>query len=197
MTIGIDLDGVLFDSESWYRSYAELFDLKIHGEGATDENEPNVENKYNWTTQEFQQFVDECLPTITLEAPVKPYAKEVIKLLKERGHKLIIVSARGDLSDWEIGATYERLEKEGLTFDKIFLNQTNKAIRCKEEGIDVMIEDGFNNVNLIAESGVKCLYFRELPAPPSNHKNITEIYSWGEAYRKILALERALNEKKN
>ena len=195
MTIGIDLDGVLFDSESWYRSYAELYDIKLNREGSYNDKEMIVENKYNWTTQEFKQFIDECLPTITLDAPLKPYAKEVLKLLKARGHKLIIVSARGDLSDWEVGATYERLKKEGLAFDKIYSNQTNKAITCKEEGVDVMIEDSINNVNLLAQNEIRCLYFRELPSPSSNNSYITEIYSWGEAYRKILEMEEA--EKKN
>lgn len=194
MIIGIDLDGVLFDSESFYRSYAELFDIKIGGKGTKDKSQVNIIDKYNWTLKEFEQFNDECMKKITLTAPVKPYAKEVINLLKERGHKLIVFSARGGLSEWEIGATYERLKKEGLTFDKIILNLTNKVDKCKEEGVDVMIDDSFNNVNLIADKGINCLYFRELPSLPSNHENIIEIYSWGEVYRNILALEKTLSE---
>ncbi len=195
MTIGIDLDGVLFDSESYYRSYAELFDIKLNRKGSYNESELIIEEKYNWSAEEFQQFISECMKQITREAPLKPYAREVINLLKERGHRLVIVSARGDYGEWEIEATYERLKKEGLTFDDIFLNQSNKAIKCMEEKVDVMIDDSFKNVNLVAQNGIKCLYFRELPSPRASSEKITEVYSWGEAYRKILTFEKSIEKK--
>ena len=92
MTIGIDLDGVLFDSESFYRSYAELFDIKLNREGSHDESELSIEQKYNWSAEEFQQFLDECMQHVTEDAPLKPYAKEVINLLKSRGHRLVIIT---------------------------------------------------------------------------------------------------------
>ena len=82
-----------------------------------------------------------------------------------------------------------------MTFDGLFLNQPNKATKCIEEKVDVMIDDSFKHVNLIAQSGIKCLYFRELPSLPANNENITEVYSWGEAYRKILALEKSIEKK--
>ena len=31
MNIGIDVDGVIMDTENWFRAYAEIFDLEING----------------------------------------------------------------------------------------------------------------------------------------------------------------------
>ncbi len=190
MIIGVDLDGVLFDSEHWYRSYGELFNLRLRGVKADTSKQLDIQEKYDWTKEEFDEFLDEYLQFITEKAPLKPAAKEVIELLKKRGHHLIVITARGDLGEYEIGATDERLKKEGISFDKIFYYQHDKLARCKAEGVDVMLEDSLANVTKIANGGIKCLYFRELVVAPSNHENIIEVESWGDAYREILNLEK-------
>ena len=50
LKIGIDLDGVVFDSEKLFRVYAELYDiLELHQNGIIDNREVKFQDRYNWT----------------------------------------------------------------------------------------------------------------------------------------------------
>ena len=44
MVIAIDLDGVVFDSEEYYRTYAHLYDINLVKNGLLDKKEMNHAN---------------------------------------------------------------------------------------------------------------------------------------------------------
>ena len=49
MRIGIDLDGVIFDSEKLYRVYSELFDTcELKRNSIIDEQELKFQKRYNY-----------------------------------------------------------------------------------------------------------------------------------------------------
>ena len=49
MKIGIDLDGVVIDSETTFRTYEEIFDINIlKGNNLIDRQEPKFQYRYNW-----------------------------------------------------------------------------------------------------------------------------------------------------
>ena len=50
MKIGIDLDGVVMDSEATFRTYEEIFDIDIlQGNNLINREEPKFQARYNWT----------------------------------------------------------------------------------------------------------------------------------------------------
>lgn len=50
MRIGIDLDGVVIDSETTFRVYGELYDLiDLKGNNLVNREEPKFKTRYNWT----------------------------------------------------------------------------------------------------------------------------------------------------
>ena len=102
MKIGIDLDGVVFNTETYFRTYGELFDIKIGGKGMINPTELKVRKRYDWSKQERQQFLDEVVTEVEKTAPLMPYAKEVLATLKQAGHKLVVITSRGYLYDEEI-----------------------------------------------------------------------------------------------
>ena len=58
MKIGIDLDGVVFDSETTFRTYEEIFDIDIlKGNHLRDLKEPKFQERYNWTEEQEQLFI--------------------------------------------------------------------------------------------------------------------------------------------
>ena len=59
MKIGIDLDGVIFDSERWYRVYSELYDiLELKRNSIIDNKEVRFQERYNWTEEEKQEYLN-------------------------------------------------------------------------------------------------------------------------------------------
>ena len=57
MKIGIDLDGVVIDSETTFRTYEEIFDIDIlNGNNLINREEPKFQARYNWTKEQEKEF---------------------------------------------------------------------------------------------------------------------------------------------
>ena len=52
MKIGIDLDGVIFDSEKEFRVYSELYDMiDLKQNSKLDNKELKFQDRFKWTTK--------------------------------------------------------------------------------------------------------------------------------------------------
>ena len=182
MKIGIDLDGVVFDSESWFRAYSIIFDTNIGGKGVKNADCILAEDRYGWTNAEIEQYYEGCKRQIQEEGPLMPYAKYVLDKLAEK-HQIYFITRRGIHSNGSIIKTKERLRKEKIKYDEIFFGQESKLETCKKLGVDIMIDDNQGVVKEISENNIKCLYFRNINNLASPSKNIIEVQSWGEIYR--------------
>ncbi len=50
MKIGVDLDGVIFDSEKEYRVYSELYDIiELKRNSKIDNREISFQKRFKWT----------------------------------------------------------------------------------------------------------------------------------------------------
>ena len=188
MNIGVDLDGVLFDTENWFRTYSMLYNYEHVKKAEVDREELYFSHRFNWTDNEVDEFFDQYLEMIELEAPVMPLAKEILKRLKEDGHKLYIITNRGSKYKVEIAVTEKRLKDLGVEFDGINLGIYNKAEMCKDLKIDLMIDDLYNNAEKVSSSGIKTLYFRDLVLKQFDEENkyVHEVRNWADVYVEIL-----------
>jgi len=189
MNIGIDLDGVLFDTESMYRTFSEVYNTYHFKKKIIDKEELLAQFRYDWTKEEFDIFIDNCLVYIQENAPVMYLAKEVLLELKNAGHKLFIITSRGLLTQKEIEITTKRLDELNVNFDGIIFNAGNKLKYCKDLDIHIMIEDNLRNVTSLSENGVKCLYFRDLVLKQSDNENVFEVRNWGEIYTQLVNMK--------
>ncbi len=190
MKIGIDLDGVVLDTEKQFRNAAELYDMNILKKNSLINNqEIIIENRYNWSNETLKNFYKENLVKCTEKSSAMPGAKEVIELLKKDGHELILITARGGEYPEMIDAGKRILEKEKISFDKYYWKADDKTEICKKENIDLMIEDKLENCEGVANANIKAIYLRDSNMKPSNNPNIKEVYLWAEIYRYIKELE--------
>ena len=96
MKIGIDLDGVVFDSEKEFRIYSEIYDIIYLKQNSKIENrELRYQDRFNWSNNEIKDFREKYYNKIIKESNFMPGAKYVLNLLKKENHKLIIITARG------------------------------------------------------------------------------------------------------
>ena len=184
MNIGIDIDGVIFDTENWFRSMSHIYDMHINGGWVISPDAVIIQKRMAWSSEQFDNFVNDCMYYGMENAPLMPCCKFVIEKLREMGHRLVIITARGINDDVkEIKLAKATLEKYGLTFDKIYYNNPNKLPACIEEKIDYMIDDSSDNVRYLSDAGIKCLYFRDFGSVVVDNDNVTEVANWGEIYR--------------
>lgn len=188
MKIGVDIDGVILDFERELKTYGDLYDfIELKKDGIKDRNEHYLRNRYNWTEEERMNFTNKYFIDLSREAPLLPGAKYVINKLIEDGNELIIISARGGLIKEMKDVALERLEQEGLCFNKYYWQQNDKLEVAKKENIDFMIDDCYDVCKKLSENGVKTIYFRDKDMKKiEQNEFLKEVSNWGEIYRYIM-----------
>lgn len=186
MIIGIDLDGVILDTEIAYRLEAELYDMEVLKRNSlVSKKEMNNSKRYNWSKEEELNFLKLCRD-ISRNSNVMPGAKKVIDKLRSDGHKLVLISARGDYDEKMKEIGLESLKKYDIHLDKYYMGVKDKLSICKKENVDIMIDDNYDNCKKLSKGKVFTLYFKD-----SGMKNIREsrylktVYNFGEVYREI------------
>lgn len=190
MKIGLDLDGVVFDSETTFRTYEELFDISKNQNKLVDRSEPKYQKRYSWNEAEIKEF-ENCYYEVSKTSPLMPGFKKVYELLKKDGVELISISARGlsgngtEMQFMEDDA--KRILKENnIVLNKSYWKQADKLTACKKEIIDLMIEDDYHIITTLANAKIKTLYFRHANLKKlAENEFITEVNNWGDVYRVV------------
>ena len=187
MRIGIDLDGVVIDSETTFRTYEEIYAVEeLNGKKITNAEEPKFQQRYDWTKEEQQQFIDEYFLEVSKNSGLMSGFVPVYKKLKQQGHEFVCITARGGFVE-EMKDDAERvLNENGIVFDKYYWKNDDKVQACLNENVDFMIDDDHRIITRLNDNGVKTLYFRDtnllrLPETELNH----EVNNWGDVYRYI------------
>ncbi len=197
LKIGIDLDGVIFDSERIFRVYAELYDiLELHQNSIIDNREVKFQDRYNWSKEQIDDFMEKYQTNIIKDAPFMPGAKEVINMLKNEGHELVVITARGNKKKEHITITEDILKENDMyIFDKYIWGAEKKQQVCVNEKIDLMIEDSDKNCKAISDEEIKTIYFKDAPNfEMEENEYLKTLYNWGEVYRYI---KEVSNEYRN
>ena len=187
MKIGIDIDGVILDSEKEFRIQSELYDvIKLNKNSIINNKELKVQYRYNWSEEELKNFINQEFLRVSRECNFMPGAIEVINMLKQEGHELIIITARGGMIKEMKPVAEKRFEEKKLKFDKYYWAIRDKLEICKQENIDIMIDDYYKNCKQISDGKIKTIYFREYPNYElEENEYLKEVHNWGEIYRYI------------
>lgn len=163
MKIGIDLDGVVFDSEKDFRVYSELYDLlELKRNSKVNERELAFQKRFKWSEEEIADFFQKYHKEIVEESNYMPGAKNVLNMLKEDGHELIIITARGTVNKDVVEWTEKRFKNDNMNiFDKTYYNVVDKEEVCQKENIDVMIDDAISNCKKVSDSKIKTIYLKD------------------------------------
>ena len=186
MNIGLDFDGVILDSERISRFAAEYWSINTLGKPRLIRNEVSQDMCFNWTQEEVERFFSEVYYDIIADCQFMPGVNEILKKLSDLGHKFYIITLRGYFRPEEITYAKKDLEKLSITPEQIIWGESNKAKRCEELNIDIMIEDNPKNIELFKNSKVDVFYLRDSEAREVNLKNVTTVYNWMDIYNEIL-----------
>lgn len=186
MKIGIDLDGVVIDSEQTFRTYEEIFDVNfLKGNNLVNKKEPKFQARYNWTDEQEKQFIEKYFMTVSKESNLMSGFVGVYNLLKDK-HEFVVITARGGFIEKMKDDAIRLLEENNIKFDKYYWKTDDKLEVCQKEKVDLMIDDDWRIVKKLAENNVKTLYFRDTNLMKLDENAfIKEINNWGEIYRYI------------
>lgn len=187
MKIGIDLDGVVIDSETTFRTYEEIFDIDIlKGNNLINKKEPKFQARYNWTSNQEKEFIEKYFLKVSRESGLMSGFIAIYDLLKKQGHEFVVITARGGYVKEMKDDAIRLLEENNIKFDKYYWNIEDKLEICKKEKVDIMIDDDWNIIKKIAENKIRTLYFRDTNLMIlEENKYIKEVNNWGEIYRYI------------
>lgn len=191
MRIGLDLDGVVIDSERVFRTYNEIFEIEKNMDKLVDKSEAKFQRRFNWTLEEQLEYTNKYFVKSVENSNLMAGFKIVYDLLKQEDVELIVITSRGIaprgnfIQEMEDNAK-KLLADNNIIFDKYYWKQKDKLEACQKENIDLMIDDDYRIVSKLAENGIKCLYFREAGIKKvENNENVIEVHNWGEIYRII------------
>ena len=187
MKIGIDLDGVVIDSETTFRTYEEIFDIDyLKGNNLLDRKEPKFQSRYNWTKEQEKEFVERYFMKVSKQSNLMSGFIAVYDLLKNQGHEFIVITARGGFIEKMKDDAIRLLEENNIKFDKYYWKINNKIEICQKEKVDIMIDDDWRIIKKLADNKIKTLYFRDTNLMKlEESKYIKEVNNWGDVYRAI------------
>ena len=191
MKIGIDLDGVVIDSETTFRTYEEIFDINtLKGNNLVDREEPKFQARYNWTPEQEKEFIEKYFLKISRESNLMSGFIAVYNLLKEQGHEFVVITARGGHVKEMKDDAIRLLDENNIKFDKYYWQIKDKLEICKKENVDIMIDDDWKIIKNLADNKVKTLYFRDTNLKTLGESEyLKEVNNWGDIYRTIKEME--------
>lgn len=155
MKIGIDIDDTICRTTEKVNELMEVFSKEENIEPLMIMNYEDIKEKF------FDKYLEEIYSTVV----VKRNAKDVLRRLKSKGNELYIITARSNEFFSKkvdvLKITSEWLKKNDIKVDGIFTDcyGEEKARICRENDIDIIIDDDPYNYKMISSSGCKCLLF--------------------------------------
>ena len=198
MRIGIDIDGVLTDVERWQLDYGSKFYYERYQKEIVDFEGYDTNQIFNVDDKLDEEFWRKYFKEYSLNVEARKFASEVIDKLKQDGHQIYIITARGSFLSHsaDVMSIEENqqivlnwLKNNHINYDKIIFSPEDKLDICKENNIDLMIEDKVDNINKISKIiPVICLHAGYNKV--CKNSNIIRCYSWYDIYSKINKLAK-------
>ena len=192
MKIGLDLDGVVIDSEKTIRTYLELYAIDgLNGKNIENREEPKMHDRYNFTKEEEEKFIDKYILKCSQESNLMSGFKVVYDKLKKQGHEFVVITARGGYTE-EMKTDAIRILNEGnIDLKNFYWHTSNKLEACKKEDVDIMIDDDWRIIDNLSKNGIRTLYFRDTNMKKmEENEYVKEVNNWGDIYREIMNMTK-------
>lgn len=194
MRIGGDVDNTITNTMPILKAYCKIYNDEVIKRNLTmHEKGYSTSTLYNWTPEENLVFCNKYLQEIVLQADIKENAREIIEKIKNEGNEIYIISARREPTFIDpYDTTKKFLDENNIVYDKIIVNCKDKYTYCKQNGIDLIIEDEPQNVNPISEI-MPVIVFEGVHNEDCKGENVIKVNTWKEAYEEY----RNIKDKSN
>ena len=166
MRIGIDIDNTLTDIQNELNNaayeYATSPNKKINLKDLNlidKKNNGSIYQKaFGFTYEELKYFLKDIQENITNNATLREGVLEFINKLHLKGYEIYIISSRdSEFHDNPYKQSEEWLKKNNIHYDKLIVNARNKGKVCKQEKIDLFIDDNIYNCLDVKKYGIEVI----------------------------------------
>ena len=187
MNIGIDIDNTITEiKEENNAAYEYAIKLGKNIKNADNpfedikKNGDTYKKKFQFSYDELKYFLKNIQEEITNNAKPRDNAVEIINRLRKEGHKIFIITARdSEFHDDPYLLSKNWLDKNNIEYDKIIVNAREKGTVCKNENVDLFIDDQLNNCLDVLTKGIKVIRISD---EISKNKDIIDLKNWNEIY---------------
>lgn len=195
MKIGVDVDNTITNTMPILKAYCRRYNDEVIKRNL-EMNEKGYSSRtlYNWTPEENLVFCNKYLQEIVLQADIKENAREIIEKIKNEGNEIYIISARSEPTFIDpYNVTKGFLDRNNIVYDKIIVNCEDKYTYCKENGIDLIMDDEPQNVNPISEI-IPVIVFEGLQNEDCKGENVIKVNTWKEVYKEYRKIKEKLDK---
>lgn len=187
MNIGIDIDNVISNFNEVLLDRFLKHDKTLRNTGILNNEKYITEGMFDWTEEELKSFYDNIIEDVAVNLDLINDSKKYIDKLKSEGYKIYIITGRdnGEYKD-PYNMTVNWLNNHGIYYDKLILTNAkkyDKYLECKNNDIDIFIDDSKNMCDECTKNGVHTLLF----STPYNkdNSNLTVVEHWEDIYNYI------------
>ena len=191
MRIGIDIDNTITKVQEELNNAAYEYAIKLgknikNAENYFEDiknNGDTYKKKFQFSYEELKYFLKNIQEEITNKAEPRENAVETINRLRRDGHKIFIITARdSEFHDDPYILSENWLEKNNIEYDKLIVNAREKGTVCKNENIDLFIDDQLNNCVDVEREGIQTIRISD---DDKKYTNIISLNNWKEIYKFI------------
>lgn len=187
MKIGVDIDGVLTDLPTFHLDYGIKYSYENNLGDIKDPYGYKIDDVINLDISMHREFWNENADNYTKKKYLREFAPEILQKLKEEGNEIHIITARNPKFEFSADWTTNWLKDNNICYDKLTFTG-EKLDYCKENGIDLMIED--SKTAILELSKIIPVICYDAPYNKDcSGANIIRCYSWYDVYIKIKDLE--------
>lgn len=187
MKIGIDIDGVLTDISRFYLDYGAKFAFENNIGKLANPNGYEIEDILDLEADAHKEFWKKYDDYYTKKEYTREFASEVIEKLKSSGNEIHLITARNPKYENGEKWTIDWLKESNIYYDKLIFTD-KKFEYCKDNNIDLMIEDNPNTIFKISKL-IPVICYDNRYNKECKGNNITRGYSWYDIYNKIIKKE--------
>lgn len=192
MRIGIDIDDTICDTFDFVLPYC----CKYYGVDYEKAISQKLSLQYFIDNYGYFDFAKKYYGKIIPYVPLKKDVVKYINKMKKRGHQIIFLTARSNRGyDNPYQLTYDYLIKHNIPFDTLITDAKEKGTVCRDEEIDIYIDDNIKECMAINKEGVKVVLFDTR----FNHdnKDFKRIKNFKQFYKFIKKEEKNGRRKSN
>ena len=187
MIIGLDIDDVIFNTSGYIEKILKK---------ANDTELNNIKldiMRGDFKIPKVKEFLTKYLPLAIDNAEIMEGSSETIKKLRQQGHKIILITARGNKSFPSTEEKNEQaLARNNILYDKIIYNCNGKVESCRENKVDVFIDDSPKNcIEVSKELMIPVIGFETQITGEELHKNnINCVKNWAELEKALINISK-------
>lgn len=151
---------------------------------------------FNWNRDVDDMFWEDILEDYSKNEKPRIFASEVLHILKDKGFKLYIITARCSMKEEDIkekkieNILKKWLDENNIPYDELYFSGSDKREAMSKYNIDIMIEDSPKNIEQLKDI-VDIIVFDAMYNKNSVGNNITRVNSW---YEILYYLENVYNK---